>query len=133
MKVESQHVEINADIVIVYVFLQNMNNIGKLMPEQVRNWQSTEQEASFTIDNLGGFDLIYGENIPFEKINLRSTEKSKIKFDLDGSIKAISESQCQVNFSFSSDLNPFIASMVQKPLKHLVEKMIQQLQKQFQE
>lgn len=132
MKIEGQNIEINAPAIEVFRFLANMTNIGKLMPEQVSEWKGDETEASCNIKNLGGFGLIYGTNIFPDTINLVSTEKSKIKFDLDAHISSGSSSSCLVYFTFSSDLNSFIASMVQKPLKHLVDTMVLNLKIQFQ-
>ena len=51
-RIEGEKVLINKPQSEVFSFLSNFNNFQKLMPEQVINWKSTENECSFTIKGI---------------------------------------------------------------------------------
>ena len=44
-RIESDKVTVNKTSEEIYTFLSNFNNFQKLMPEQVTNWQSTEEDC----------------------------------------------------------------------------------------
>jgi len=52
------------------------------MPEQVKDWQSTEDSCSFTIQNLPSISMKIHEKIPFTKIVYTSQSETPIKFEL---------------------------------------------------
>ncbi|MFN8166643.1 MAG: hypothetical protein U0X76_10890 [Bacteroidia bacterium] len=56
-RIESETATINKSAEEVYKFLSNFNNFGKLMPEQVTNWESTEDECSFTISGMASLGM----------------------------------------------------------------------------
>ena len=41
----------------IYAFLSDFNNFEKLMPEQVTNWQSTDESCSFTIQGMADLKM----------------------------------------------------------------------------
>ena len=45
-RIESDVTSVNKSPEEIYNFLSNFNNFQKLMPEQVTNWQSFEEECS---------------------------------------------------------------------------------------
>ncbi|MBM3437086.1 MAG: SRPBCC family protein, partial [Bacteroidetes bacterium] len=57
-------------------FLSDFNNFGKLMPEQVINWQSGIDQCSFTIKGMTDINLTMAEKVPFNMIKYSSGNKS---------------------------------------------------------
>ena len=51
-RIESETATVQKSAEHIFNFLSNFNNFEKLMPEQVTNWQSTEEECSFTISGM---------------------------------------------------------------------------------
>ena len=52
MTVIESTVELDFPVDKVYLFLEDLNNHQQLMPENIYNWSSTRDEASFTIENM---------------------------------------------------------------------------------
>ena len=62
-RIESDKVTVNKTSEEIYTFLSNFNNFQKLMPEQVTNWQSTEEDCSFTIAGMASLGMKIVEKI----------------------------------------------------------------------
>ena len=48
---------VNKPVSEVYIFLADLNNHQALMPENIYNWSSTQDEAKFTIQNMAKLAL----------------------------------------------------------------------------
>lgn len=107
----------------VFEFLSSFDNFGKLMPDQVVNWQSNSETCSFTIQGLASLEMKMGEHIPYSKVEMVSHGKTPIKFKLFTLIDAVSDNESKVTVCIDADLNPMLRLMLEKPLTNLVEKM----------
>ncbi|MBI4946496.1 MAG: SRPBCC family protein [Bacteroidetes bacterium] len=127
MRIESDKSEINKPASEIFSFLTNFNNFQKLMPPQATNWQSTENDCSFTITGMATIGMKIVEKVPNTLIKVTSNGKVPFNFMLDILFTETSPTQCTGQFIFDADLNPMMAMMVEKPLKKffnlLVEKM----------
>ena len=57
MTIIESKTSVNRPINEVYAFLTDLNNHQQLMPENIYNWSSTEDEAKFTIQNMAKLAL----------------------------------------------------------------------------
>lgn len=116
MKIESSKSEINKPASEIFNFLTNFNNFQKLMPPQVTNWQSTENDCSFTISGMATIGMKIVEKTPNTLIKVTSNGKVPFNFTLDILFTETSPTQCIGQFIFDADLNPMMKMMVEKPL-----------------
>jgi carbon monoxide dehydrogenase subunit G len=107
----------------VFNFLSDYNNFGKLMPEQVTNWQSTDTECSFTIQGMASLQMKIVERRANDLISMESFGKTPIKFSLFVNIEAVNDQSCTALVSIDADINPMLKMMLDKPLSNLVEKL----------
>jgi carbon monoxide dehydrogenase subunit G len=107
----------------VFNFLSDYNNFGKLMPEQVTNWQSTDTECSFTIQGMASLQMKIVERRANDLISMESFGKTPIKFTLFVNIEAVNDQSCTALVSIDADINPMLKMMLDKPLSNLVEKL----------
>jgi len=124
---ESEKLEINNSQENIYNFLSNFNNFGKLMPEQVVNWRSTEVECSFTIKGMTDLNLKIKEKLPHTKVIMTSAGKAPFEFELVCDIEKLSENKSYSKLSFKSDMNPMLSMLASKPLQNFVNILNQQL------
>ena len=64
MNLETPWKSISASQEDVYTFLSDLNNLEKLMPEQVINWKSSQDDCSFTIKGMADMTLNIVEKTP---------------------------------------------------------------------
>lgn len=115
-KLESEKVDVNYSKEALFNFLSNFNNFQKLMPEQVTNWKSTEDECSFTISGMASIGMKIVEKIPHSEIKITSNGKVPFNFNLSVLINDAGENKSNGQLVFTADLNPMIRMMVEKPL-----------------
>ena len=115
-RIESEKVEINNSSVNIFNLLGNFNNFQKLMPPQVTNWSSTEDECSFTISGMATIGMKIIEKTPHSKIKISSNGKVPFNFDLNVLLTDLAEDKCSGQLIFEADLNPMLKMMVEKPL-----------------
>ena|ERR1017187_1149844 len=116
MRIESVKSEINKPASEIFSFLTNFNNFQKLMPPQVTNWQSTENDCSFTLSGMATIGMKIVDKTPNSLIKVSSNGKVPFDFTLDILFTETSPTQCIGQFIFDADLNPMMKMMVEKPL-----------------
>ncbi|MCX6231483.1 MAG: SRPBCC family protein [Bacteroidetes bacterium] len=132
-KIESEKLIINNSQEKIYEFLSNFNNFGKLMPEQIINWQSTETSCSFTIKGMTDLSMQIKERIPHHTILITSFGKTPFDFELKCSFDAIEEMKTQSQLIFFADLNPMLSMMASKPLENFVNMLNTKLKQKAEE
>lgn len=118
MRIESEKSEIKKPVSEVFAFLSNFNNFQKLMPPQVTNWQSTENDCYFTISGMASIGMKITEKIPNSLIKVTSNGKVPFNFTLNITLTETAPSQTTGQLTFEADLNPMMAMMVEKPLRN---------------
>ena len=115
-KLESQH-----NVKDLYIKVSDFNELGKLMPEQIVNWQCDDNTCSFTISGMADIKMHYKERINPEKVIIAS-EKAPFDFEIMITLEEADDigiTLCQT--ILSADLNPMLSMLASRPLKHLVE------------
>jgi hypothetical protein len=126
-KIESEKVDINNSAENVFNYLSDFNNFEKLMPSQVTNWTSTNEECSFTINGMATIGMKIIEKAPHTKITITSHGKVPFEFKLFALFTEKSPSTCVGQLTFESDMNPMIKMMVEKPLGNFFNMLAQKM------
>lgn len=118
--IESKSI-IKQPIEIVYKFLADCNNHKKLMPENVYNWSSTQDEASFTIQNMAKLALVVKERKENEEVLIIPSEKAPFELTLTWKLKPVDPSTSEAIFTIHADLNMMMKMIASGPLKKLTD------------
>lgn len=121
---------INAPIEEVYNFLEDCNNHQQLQPENIYNWVSTKDEASFTIQNMAKFALKIDKRVPNSEILL--LPKGDAPFDVSIVWKLTPlESKTEVTLTLKAELNMMLKMIASGPLQKLVDFQLLKLSEKF--
>ncbi|MGK9116372.1 MULTISPECIES: SRPBCC family protein [Sphingobacteriaceae] len=118
--IESKSI-INQPVEKVYNFLADCNNHEKLMPENVYNWSSTKDEASFTVQNMAKLTLRVSERKENQEISIVPSEKAPFDLTLSWKVKSIDPSTSEAVFTIQADLNMMMKMLASGPLKKLTD------------
>ena len=113
----------------VYDLLNELPNIEKLMPEDLKEFQVTGEDSLYFI--LKGMPKIYlkrGDNNPPSRIVLESAREA-YPFHIAAQIDAIDDSSSEVTFDFKGDFNMMMEMMIKSPITNLINTMAENLQK----
>lgn len=119
-RIESDAVLINKPPEKVFDFLSDMNNLEKLMPEQVVNWKSNKDSCTFTIKEMADLSLKIIERAPYKKILMESGDKAPLKFIMETEISKINENQSYGRIILNAELNTMMEMLAKKPLQNFV-------------
>ncbi len=126
-KIESDTVQIENSAANIFNYLCNFNNFKQLMPEQVSNWQSSEEECTFTINGMATIGMKIVEKTPTTSIRIQSNGKVPFDFTLFVLLTETGPSSCTGRLLFESELNPMLKMMVQKPLSNFFNLLAQKM------
>jgi ligand-binding SRPBCC domain-containing protein len=121
MTIIESAVEINLPIEKVYAFLADLNNHQQLMPENIYNWSSTEDEASFTIQNMAKLAIKISSRIENQEIVAMPTEKPPFDVALKWTVAANENGSTTAQHTITADLNMMMKMLAAGPLQKLVD------------
>jgi len=105
----------------LFDFLADMNNHQKLMPaEDIGDWKSTYDEASFNIKGMINLSFKVGSRIENKEIKIIPAEKPPIEMELNWELSSAGN-QTEVTFTITADLNFMMKMAVSGQLKKLTE------------
>lgn len=122
--IESEEAVINKPQKEIFEYLCNFNNFQKLMPEQVTDWQSTENDCSFTIKGMASLGMEIAEKTPHSLIKIIKKGKAPFDFELFCYITAESDTTSKFKLTFNADLNPMLKMLAEKPLKKFLDTLV---------
>jgi len=117
--IESQHRHINRPAKEVYDFIADFHNFEKFLPEQVTDWNATENDCSFNIPNLGKIALRMEKDDATQTVKYISTS-GPAPFELLFELKFETETSCQLTLTAFADVPAFMLIMLSKPIKNFV-------------
>jgi carbon monoxide dehydrogenase subunit G len=126
MSVFESTVTINKPVDQVYSFLADMNNHRQLMPNNITEWQSTVNEASFNIENITKLSLKISGRITNREIVIIPAEKPPFDMKLKWELSA-SDNASQAKFIITADLNMLMKMLASGPLQKLATEETQNL------
>ncbi|MES2808274.1 MAG: SRPBCC family protein [Bacteroidota bacterium] len=119
-------INISRSVTDVYQFLADFNNQQQLMPDNIQNWTSTYNEASFGIQNMVQLSLQIAERIENSSIKIIATGNPpfpvKISWDMQSSGDGTA-----VTFTIDAELNMMMKMMASGPLQKLANHEVERL------
>lgn len=119
-RIESDAAMINKSQAKIFEFLGDMNNFGKLMPEQVINWKSDKDSCSFTIKGMADISLKITDRIPSSRIVMTAGEQVPVKFTLECELLNMKENVTSGRIIMNAELNAMMELLAKNPLQNFV-------------
>jgi carbon monoxide dehydrogenase subunit G len=113
-------ISINKPIIEVYSYLADFNNHQKLMPDNIQEWVSTADEASFSIPNMAKLSLKIESRIANEEIVIVPAAKPPFDLKLKWSL-SFNNDHTDVVFTINADLNMMLKMLASGPLQKLAD------------
>lgn len=123
MKIDSKKTVINATSAKTFGLVSNFNNFGSSLPEEVKNWQSTESQCSFEINGMAKISIEIIDKKEFSSITFKATANQPIGMVIVGNIEDKGDS-CVVSISIDADVPMALSMMVKKPLEKFVNMLV---------
>jgi len=121
MKNFESTITINKPAEVIFTFLADMNNHEQLMPkDDISEWRSTADEASFTIRNMIKLLLKIDERTPNSEIKIIPAEKPPFEMELKWTLTHV-ENGTEVLFVIAADLNMMMKMVASGPLQKLAD------------
>ncbi|WP_343534185.1 SRPBCC family protein [Pedobacter sp.] len=121
MTIIESNAEINLPVAQVYQFLADLNNHQQLMPENIYNWSSTADTASFTIQNMAKLAIHISERVENEKLVAIPTEKPPFDLSLQWTVTDNGNGTTSAKHIISADLNMMMKMLASGPLQKLAD------------
>ncbi|SKB91435.1 SRPBCC family protein [Daejeonella lutea] len=129
MTIIESKITVNKPVAEVYEFLADLNNHQQLMPENIYNWSSTEDEAKFTIQNMAKLALKISSRKKNEEIVAIPSEEAPFALELKWSLSDKGDGKTVALHSISAELNMMMKMLASGPLQKLVDHQTATLKK----
>ena len=110
----------------VYDMLSNLENISKVVDripaDKIKDISFDRDHVSMSVDPVGAIKLAVCEREEPKCIKFQ-TEKSPVPFYVWIQMLPVTDTTSKMKITAEADLNPFIKSLVQKPLQDGVEQI----------
>lgn len=114
----------------VYAKLSDLSNLeavkDRLPADKIKDLSFDSDTLSFSVNPVGQVTLKICEREPCKCIKFE-TVNSPLPFNLWIQILPVEDTSCKMRLTIGLELNPFMKSMVQKPLQEGLEKMAEML------
>ncbi|WP_411273734.1 SRPBCC family protein [Daejeonella sp.] len=131
MTIIESKVSIHKPLGDVYSFLADLNNHQQLMPDNIYNWSSTEDEARFTIQNMAKLALKVSSRKKDEEIVAIPSEEAPFALELKWSLSDKGEGKTEAFYTISAELNMMMKMLAAGPLQKLADHQTGALKKAF--
>ena len=128
--IQSETVQINSSAEKLFNFLSDFNNIEKLMPSSITDWESNAEGGSFTIKGMANIGLKIDEKTPFTKVKMIRT-KAPFDLNLNCNINNVGAEASTLQITLEADLNPMMKMMAETPLRNFINILANNCQKIF--
>lgn len=112
-------VTINQPINQVYNFLSDLNNHSELMPDDVSDWASDTDNATFAIKNMAKLTINVVSRSVDSEILITSSAPSPFKIEMRWTLNAVNQ-ETVVNLNLRAQLSPLLKIMASTALQKLV-------------
>lgn len=129
MAVFESKVNIDKPISEVYHFLSDFNNHERLMPDNITNWSSTINKASFSIKNLGNLSLQISNKIENQTIIILPASETPFNVEMRWVLADLGDNTTEAILTVTAELNMMLKMLASGPLKKLVEYQTEALRK----
>ena len=128
MNIEGNKVIIEKSQEKLFDFFSDLNNFGKIMPENINKFEVDGDSFLFGLPGMPEIRLVLKEKTPFTNITLGAAS-SKLPFTLAANITIIEANKSEVQLSFVGEFNAMMAMMIKKPLTSFVETLTENINK----
>ena len=104
-----------------------MNNFGKLMPEQVINWKSTEDSCSFTIKGMTDLSMRISVKTPNSKIIITPGDNPPFSFSLICQLQEEQKDETKAQILFDAELSMMMELLAKNPLQNFINLLVEKL------
>lgn len=118
---------VNKSINEVYAFLADLNNHEQLMPENIYDWTSTMDEASFTIKNMAKLALKISQRLENKEIVCVPSGEAPFEIKLFWRLEDLEGQAVKATFVIEAELNMMMKMMASGPLQKLVDYQVKLL------
>ena len=128
---QSHKVQIQVPAEKAYAFLSNLNNLQKIMPEQIINWQSTEDSCAFDIKGMAHISLERADITPEQLIRIISKPDNPIDLEIRACLEKETIDKTTAWIELTADLSPMLKLLASAPMQNLVNIMADRLSSEF--
>jgi len=129
-KIESKIGKLKQSDEKIFAFLSDFNNFKSLIPaDKVKNWKSTTDSCSFSVDGIGDAGMRIIERIPNSLIKVSSEGNTPVNFFFWIQLKMTDESNTAIRLVIEPQVNPLMLGMLKGPLQNFVDMLIDQVEK----
>ena len=108
----------------IFEFIGDFKNFDSILPhDKIENFTFKDNECSFNIKGITPMTIKMAEKNPHEFILFTSDGLAKFNFNLKVNFIGDASNKGECMIELMGDLNPFIKTMAEKPLKNLVNTM----------
>lgn len=112
---------INKPVADVYSFLSDLNNYQQLMPDNIYNWSSTEDEARFTIQNMAKLAIKISSRIENKELIAIPSEEAPFAIELKWTVEDNGNNTTIAKHIISANLNMMMKMLASGPLQKLAD------------
>lgn len=123
MKVTSNIETIHASGEKIFSLLTNFNRFGEMLPEQVKNWESSEDYCKFLIQDFVTITMRITEKVNFSKIVYQMDNDRQIPAFITLLLNNQEDNQ-EIFIEIEMDIPAIFAGMVKKPLQSFVDMLV---------
>lgn len=131
MTIIQNSIDISRPVEDVYRFLSDMNNHEQLMPENIHNWSSTEDQAQFTIQHMASLSLRISERLENKELVSIPVEETPFPLTLRWKLETTPDGLTRASFVIEAGLNMMMKMMASGPLQKLVDFQVARLKEVF--
>jgi carbon monoxide dehydrogenase subunit G len=124
--IESKVVKINHCDERIFRFLSDFRNFDRVMPPDIKDWQSDENSCSFIVKGQRA-GLQFVDKEPFKTLKLSGSDQTPYDFNFWIQLKNLSNSETALKMTIKADLNMLLRTAVKKPLKQFLDQLADQL------
>ena len=108
----------------IFEFIGDFKNFDSILPhDKIENFTFKDNECSFNIKGITPMTIKMAEKNPHEFILFTSDGLARFNFNLKVNFIGDASTTGECMIELMGDLNPFIKTMAEKPLKNLVNTM----------
>ena len=113
-------VTLHKPVSIIFAFLSDMNNHKQLMPENIIDWQSNTDVASFNIPNITKLSLKVQDRVTNSLVRIIQAETTPFDMELRWALRDLNGAT-EITLSIEAHLNMMMKMMASGPLQKLAD------------
>ena len=120
MKINSEQVDVTATDQKIFSLVSNCSHFGKFLPEQVNDWEATDEYCKFSFQGLVTLTLRIVEKTEFSKVVFQAENSHNIPVFFIIYIEGNGD-ESKVKVEANMDIPIYLSGMVKKPLQTFVD------------